>query len=182
MKFAKVMFLHLSVSHSVHWGGVPRQVHPLGQVHPPGRYTPWQVHTPPGKYPHGQVHPPGEVPPPPPGMYATQGRYTTPPRHVCPPGQVHHPSQAGTPRACKPSWVGTPRAGTPPAMHAGIWSTSSRYTSYWNAFLLTDFQGLFTLRTWKRRRFFLLRNPMRCLSRVGKDERNFRFRISFLSM
>ena len=109
MKFAKVMFLHLSVSHSVHWGGVPRQVHPLGQVHPPGRYTPWQVHTPPGKYPHGQVHPPGEVPPPPPGMYATQGRYTTPPRHVCPPGQVHHPSQAGTPRACKPSWVGTPQ-------------------------------------------------------------------------
>ena len=54
---AKVMFLHLSVSHSVHgngssWAGTPGpvhppwdQVHPLGQVHPPadgyccGRYA-----------------------------------------------------------------------------------------------------------------------------------------------
>ena len=55
------MFLHLSVSHSVHgggstWVGTP---HP-GQVHTPGRYTP----APPGRYipwtgiPPGQVHPP----------------------------------------------------------------------------------------------------------------------------
>ena len=47
-----VMFLHLSVSHSVHRGGgvpgqvppqtryTPRQVHPPSQVHPLGRYTP----------------------------------------------------------------------------------------------------------------------------------------------
>ena len=40
------MFLHLSVSHSVHGGGVPGQVHPQ-QVHPLGRYTPW-AGTPPG--------------------------------------------------------------------------------------------------------------------------------------
>ena len=51
-KFAKVMFLHLSVSHSVQRGEYlgrytplgrynPRQVHPLGRyTHPPGRYTP----------------------------------------------------------------------------------------------------------------------------------------------
>ena len=48
-KFAKVMFLHLSVSHSVHrgestWAGTP-----------PGRYTP-QAGTSPW-----QVHPPGNV-------------------------------------------------------------------------------------------------------------------------
>ena len=50
------------------------------------------------------------------------GRYT--------PGQVH------------PSGRYTPMAGTPPlAMYAGIWSTSGRYASYWNAFL---FIGLFT--------------------------------------
>ena len=69
------MFLHLSVSHSVHggggstWGGTP-----TGQVHPPegtlpGRYTPW-VGTPPGQVhllwagtlpPLWQVHTPGNA-------------------------------------------------------------------------------------------------------------------------
>ena len=60
------MFLHLSVSHSVHRWGVclsacwdthppqgrytPRQVHPPGQVHPSGRYTPRQVHPHDGHY------------------------------------------------------------------------------------------------------------------------------------
>ena len=39
-KFAKVMFLHLSVSHSVHRGGTWAGT-------PPGRYTPW-AGTPPG--------------------------------------------------------------------------------------------------------------------------------------
>ena len=45
---------------------------------------------------------------------------------------------AGTPRlAATHPWAGTPPpAGTPPAMHAGIRSTSGRYVSYWNAFLL----------------------------------------------
>ena len=47
-KFVKVMFLHLSVSHSVHrgkstWAGTPRQVHPPGRHTPPGTYTPRQV-------------------------------------------------------------------------------------------------------------------------------------------
>ena len=55
-KFAKVMFLHLSVSHSVHrrgstWAGTaPGQVHPWADTSPwagtpPGRYTP-QADTP----------------------------------------------------------------------------------------------------------------------------------------
>ena len=60
-KFAKVMFLHLSLSHSVHRGGTwagtpPRQVHPSGQVHPQAGTPPSQVHPPrtgapsPGRY------------------------------------------------------------------------------------------------------------------------------------
>ena len=83
-KFAKVMFLHLSVSHSVHGGGraVPGQVPLRDQVHPlagPG--------TPPGtRYIHqagtGQVSPWDQVPSPtPPGT-----RYT--PLQV-PPQAVH---------------------------------------------------------------------------------------------
>ena len=62
-----------------------------------------------------RVRVPGQVPPP--GMY-TPGQ-VPPHRHTpladTPPGQVH----------------------TSPAMHAGIRSTSGRYASYWNAFLLT---------------------------------------------
>ena len=36
---AKVIFLHLSVIHSVHRGGVPDQAPPRDQVHPPGAAT-----------------------------------------------------------------------------------------------------------------------------------------------
>ena len=65
------MFLHLSVSHSVHRGGEylgrytppPGQLHPPGQVHSLGRYTP-QADTPPRAgtppwtgTPPRQVHP-----------------------------------------------------------------------------------------------------------------------------
>ena len=70
-KFAKVMFLHLSVSHSVQGGSTwpgqipPRQVHPRAGTpsragHPPGRYTPWQVHPLPPRASTAprQVHPP----------------------------------------------------------------------------------------------------------------------------
>ena len=82
MKFVKVMFLHLSLSHSVH-GGVPGQVHPWADT-PPGRCppdqvlpqdqvcplastplgpgTPLQVHLGPGT-PPGKVHPLGRCSP-----------------------------------------------------------------------------------------------------------------------
>ena len=54
-KFAKVMFLHLSVSHSVH-RGVSASVHagipPLGSRHPPEQT------------PSSSRHPPGADPPP----------------------------------------------------------------------------------------------------------------------
>ena len=59
MKFAKVMFLQVSVCPQ---GGVPGQViHPIPwQVHPPppGRYTPCsQAGTPPNRYTHPPTHP-----------------------------------------------------------------------------------------------------------------------------
>ena len=66
MKFAKVIFLQLSVSHSVHrgstWAGTPPgQVHPPQQVHPPplAGTPPGAVHA--GRYGQqvGSTHPTG---------------------------------------------------------------------------------------------------------------------------
>ena len=72
-KFAKVMLLHLSVSHSVHggstWAGTPRQVHPPWQAQLPGRYTP-SAGTPP---PRAGTSPRAGTPP--------SGRYT--PQEQC---------------------------------------------------------------------------------------------------
>ena len=51
--WGKVMFLHLSVSHSVHRGGCASQ-HAMGQT-PPGQ-------TPPGRHPHPGQTPPGRHP------------------------------------------------------------------------------------------------------------------------
>ena len=79
----KDMFLHLSVSHSVHRGSVCLSAcwdaHLPGRYTAPGKYTPFPwVGTPRGRYPPGQVHP--------------LGRYTHPtPWQVHPPGQVHPP-------------------------------------------------------------------------------------------
>ena len=102
-KFAKVMFLHVSVCPR---GGIP------GKVPPGTRYTP-QDH----------VHPPDQVPPgtrytPTRTRYAPQGqvppRLGTHPRTRYPPDLV--PPQAGTPPGPgTPPRPGTPhRAGTPP--------------------------------------------------------------------
>ena len=103
------MFLHLSVSHSVHRGGVPASVHagihPLAGTSPsryiPGRYTPLARYTPPCRYNPPQVHPldrytPGQVHP----LVGT------------PPGQVH--PLAGTPHRQVHPRAGTPPAGTSP--------------------------------------------------------------------
>ena len=84
----KVMFLHLSVSHSVHGGGrctCSRGVCLLWGVTcpPPSRYAPagtppgqvHPIHPPPGRYtPLGQVHPP---PPPRPADGYCCGRYAS---------------------------------------------------------------------------------------------------------
>ena len=59
-KFAKVMFLHLSVSHSVHRRGEYLGRYSPWQVHPPEQVPPWQVHPLAGTLP-GRVYPPGLV-------------------------------------------------------------------------------------------------------------------------
>ena len=71
------MFLHLSVSHSVHRGGVlPGQI-PPGAGTLPGRYSPL-TSTPLGRYPSGQVHLLAGTAPPPGRYYeirSMSGRY-----------------------------------------------------------------------------------------------------------
>ena len=102
---AKVIFLHLSVIHSVHGGGgLPQCM--LG-YHPQG------------------ADPPEQTPP------------TTAPWSRDPPEQTHplrsrDPPGADTPPEQTP-WEQT----TPQEADSIIQSTSSRYASYWNAFLLS---------------------------------------------
>ena len=122
-KFAKVIFLHLSVCPQG-GGGVPGQVHPPRQVHPPGKVHPHpKAGTPPRQIHPWQVHP-----------LAGISLAGTPPGQVHPPWQVH-PQQVhhlvctpqGPPRVGTPL-AGTPQAGIPPgqvphppprAVHAG---------------------------------------------------------------
>ena len=98
---AKVIFLHLSVIHSVHRGGGGLPQCMLGYP-PPGADTPPEQ-TPPGSrhLPEADTNPPGS-------------RY--PPGADTPPGSSH----------------------LPPGADSSIRSTSGRYASYWNAFLLLD--------------------------------------------
>ena len=96
-KFAKVIFLHVSV-HSVHGGEY------LGR-YPPAGTPPWQVYPLAGTPPQ-QVHPLAGTPP-----WQIPPRPVHPPAGTPPPGQVH--PLAGTPPAGTP-WQVHPRAGTPP--------------------------------------------------------------------
>ena len=130
--WGKVMFLHLSVilftggclPHP--WTDTPPGRHPLGR-HPQGR-PPW------ADTPWADTRP---------GQTLALGRHPLS-RH--PPWQTPH--WADTP------WADTPQAYTPLGrhptaqcmlrytphpVHAGIWSTSGRYASYWNAFLSFDY-------------------------------------------
>ena len=75
--FAKVMFLHLFVSHSVH-GGVPASVH--AWIHTPPRQTPPQ-----GRHPQGADSPP-------PGA-DSPWEQTQPPGADTPSGSRHPPQQ-----------------------------------------------------------------------------------------
>ena len=87
MKFAKVMFLHVSVCPQ--WGVKYLGRYPPGHGTPPRtRYTPWQVPprpgTPPGTwYTPRTRYTPWQVPPP----------DQVPPRAGKPPDQVHSPDQ-----------------------------------------------------------------------------------------
>ena len=124
-KFAKVMFLHLSVSHSVHrgsgclsqcmlgntpqppaqeqtpWEQTPPGRHPLRSRHPPGADTPWEQTSPWEQTPPGSRHPP---------------RQTPPGRHL--PGSRHPPGQT-------------------PLAQCTLGDTGGRYASYWNAYLFS---------------------------------------------
>ena len=119
---AKVIFLHLSVIHSVHrgGGGLPQCMLP-----PP----PWTRQT-----PLDQADPPGPGRPP-------QTRQTPPRTRQTPPDQADAPQTRQTPwtRQTPPQTRQTPtppRPGRPPReADSSIWSTSGRYASYWNAFL-----------------------------------------------
>ena len=102
----KVMFLHLSVSHSVHREGGQT---PLGLGRPP---------------PLG-CRPPMDADPP---------RCRPPPLWMQTPLGWADPWGLGRPpRLDRPPWMQTPpRLGALPP----IWSTSGRYAFYWNAYLL----------------------------------------------
>ena len=125
------MFLHVSVI--LFTDGVPGQV-PLwaGTPPPPGQVCPLpKVGTPQGRY-SGQVHPKSRYTP------SHLGRYIPFLRQV--PSKNRYPLGRYTPKNRY-----TP---APP----GIWSTSGRYASYWNAFLLTHlfmalkiFHGVFPM-------------------------------------
>ena len=106
---AKVIFLHLSVIHSVHRGGLPQCMlgyHPPDQAEPPGADTPQSRHPPRSRAPQTRQTPPGA---------------DTPPWEQTPPGPGRHP----------------PGPGRPPhrVADSSIRSMSGRYASYWNAFL-----------------------------------------------
>ena len=95
-KFAKVMFLHLSVILFT-GGGLPQCMlgyHPPEQTpHPRSRHPPGTRHPPP---PPGTRHPP-----PPPGT-------RHPPEPGTPPGTRHPPGPGTPPREQKPPWEQTP--------------------------------------------------------------------------
>ena len=111
---AKVIFLHLSVIHSLHRGGLPQCM--LG-YHPPGPDTPPTRHHPPGTDTPPTRHPPDETPP-----------------GSRPPWEQPSPLGADPPHQTPP-----PGADPPPReADSSIRSTSGRYASYWNAFLFVN--------------------------------------------
>ena len=130
-KFAKVMFLHLSVSHSVH-RGLPQCMlgYPPRTRHPPGPGTPQSRHPLGTDIPQSR-HPPGPDTPRPGTPQSRCPPEQTPPhrtRHS--PDQV--PPEQTPPIADTPPGADTPRS-------SACWeirSTSGRYASYWNAILL----------------------------------------------
>ena len=105
------------VCHSVHRGGLPQCM--LG-CHPPL----WTRQTPPprpGRHPLRPGRPPG------PGRHPPWTRQTPPDQADTPPDQADTP-----PDQADPPGPGRP----PPEADSRIRSTSGRYASYWNAFLL----------------------------------------------
>ena len=109
----------------------------LGYTTPPGpdpHPPPDQAHTPPGstQHPPGSRHPPDQAHPldqahTPQTRHTPLGADTPPGADPQPPGPGTHPPRADPPRSTD----------TPPwEADCSIRSTSGRYASYWNAFLL----------------------------------------------
>ena len=135
--WAKVMFLQACLilfTGGSTWAGTP----PGPGTPPRTRYTPKTRYTPRTMYTHlDQVHPLGSGTPPdqvPPGPSTPPGTRYTPQDQVHPRDQVHPPGPGTTPRTRYPP---------PPKIR----STSGRYASYWNAFLLKILFGLYPLPT-----------------------------------
>ena len=104
----RVMFLHLSVSHSVHrvGGCVLLRQTPLGR-HPLGRHIPLEADTPLGRCPRGR-QPPGQTHPLPQAWHPT--RQYTPSRGIPPPetataADVTHPNAI---HSCSFMWTRFP--------------------------------------------------------------------------
>ena len=123
--WAKVMFLQVSVILST---GGSASVH-AGMPDPPRtRQTPLdQADTPPDQAdpPRTRQTPQDQADPP-------RTRQTPPQTRQTPTPGRHHPTPPQTRQTPPPQ----DQADTPPEADASIWSMSSRYTSYWNAFLL----------------------------------------------
>ena len=136
-------YVFTRVCDSVHKGGLwqgepPWQGDPLaGRTplprRPPGKETPWQEDPPGREIPWQEDpqqgdslagRPPGKETPSRETPWQGDPLARRPPAWRPPPWQ-------GDPPAGRPPGKETPRQGDPPA----IWSMSSRYTSYWNAFL-----------------------------------------------
>ena len=132
---ARVIFLHLSVIHSVHrregvclsacWDTTTTQS-PLWADNPPRSRTPPRPDTPRTRHPLGEdtpleQNPPDQTPPPP--------RSRTPP-----PDHIPHPPYQTPPTPPGPD---TSLEADTPSREAdsSIRSTRGRYASYWNAFL-----------------------------------------------
>ena len=112
----------------------PPELHtPLNYVHPPELHTPRTTYPPELRTPLNYVHPPELHTP----------RTTYPPELRTPLNYVH-PPELHTPRTTYPPELRTPPNYVPPRNYvtppreadSSIRSTSGRYASYWNAFLL----------------------------------------------
>ena len=128
-KFAKVMFLHVSVCSrggGSTWAGTPLGPGtPSGQVPPVTRYTPLGRYT-----PRDQVHPLAWAGTPRDQVHPLAWAGTLRDQ-VHPPGQAHLRDQVHPLGRYTPQTRYTPRG----SACWEIWTTSGRYTSYWNAFL-----------------------------------------------
>ena len=113
------MFLHLSVSHSVHKGGGCLPQCMMGYTSPKEADTPLG-----GRNPPWEQTPPGSRHPLP--RKQTLPEADTPRKHT--PSEADTLSEAATPLCCA-CWE--------------IWATSGQYASYWNAYLFLFFLPCF---------------------------------------